>query len=67
MEEIIFLVEESEDGGLLAKGIGQSIFTEADTLDVLWKAVTDAVHCHFDDAKQRLIRLHIVTGEVFDA
>ena len=67
MEEIIFLVEEGEDGGLLAKALGHSIFTEADTLEELRGAVKDAVHCHFDDAKPRLIRLHIVKDEVFAA
>ena len=51
MEEIIFLVEEGEDGGLLAKGLGHSIFTEADTLDEFRDAVKDVVHCHFDDVR----------------
>ncbi len=28
MEEVIFLVEESDEGGYIAKGLGVSIFTE---------------------------------------
>lgn len=67
MEEIIFLVEESDEGGYIAKGIGVSIFTEADSLEELRKAVKDAVSCHFDEAKPRLIRLHMVKEEVFAA
>ena len=51
MEEVIFLVEESEDGGYIAKGLGVSIFTEADTIELLRTAVKDAVHCHYDDAQ----------------
>ena len=67
MEEIIFLVEESPEGGFTAKGLGVSIFTDADTMEALRDAVKDAVHCHFDDEKKRLIRLHVVKEEVFAA
>ncbi len=57
MEEVIFLVEESEEGGFIAKGMGVSIFTEAETMESLRSAVKEAVHCHYDDNKVRLIRL----------
>lgn len=57
MEELIFLVEESEDGGYIAKGLGVSIFTEADTIEELKSALKEAVHCHFFDEKPRLIRI----------
>jgi hypothetical protein len=67
MEELIFLVEESPEGGYLAKGLGVSIFTEAETMEELREMVKDAVRCHFDDQKQRLIRLHIVKEELFAA
>jgi hypothetical protein len=67
MEEIIFLVEESEDGGYIAKGLGVSIFTEAETIELLKEAVKEAIHTHFDDGKTYLIRLHIVKEEVFAA
>ena len=63
MEEIIFIVEDCEEGGLTARGLGHSIFTEADTLSELRDAVRDAVKCHFDDDKQRVIRLHMVKEE----
>lgn len=69
MEEVIFLVEESPEGGYIAKGLGVSIFTQAETLDELRTAVRDAVHCHFDvaDKRPKLIRLHVVKDEVFAA
>ena len=67
MEEVIFLVEESPEGGFIAKGLGVSIYTEADSMEELRVAVKDAVFCHFDDDKKRIIRLHIVKEEVIAA
>lgn len=67
MEEIIFLVEESPEGGYIAKGLGVSIYTQGDTIEALKTAVVDAVHCHYDDEKRRLIRLHIVKEEIIAA
>ena len=51
MDEIIFLVEESPEGGYTAKGMGVSIFTEAESHDALKESVKDAIHCHYDDDK----------------
>jgi len=63
--EIIFTVEESPDGGFVARALGHSIFTQADTFEALKAAVRDAVQCHFDDdALPALIRLHLVKDEV---
>jgi hypothetical protein len=67
MEEIIFMVEESPEGGFTAKGLGVSIYTQADDYETLKLSVIDAVHCHFDDTKKRIIRLHIVREEVIAA
>ena len=67
MEEVIFLVEESNEGGFIAKGLSVSIFTEAETLAELREAVKDAVRCHFDNNQPKLIRLHFVKEEVFAA
>lgn len=67
MREIIFVVEESSEGGFTAKALGFSIFTEADTIEGLRNAVKDAVKCHFDDNEQKIIRLHLVREEVFAA
>lgn len=65
MTEIIFLVEEAAEGGLTAKALGESIFTEADTLEELRKNVREAVECHFDPEQMpKVIRLHMVKDEV---
>lgn len=67
MEELFFMVEESVDGGYTAKGLGVSIYTQAETIAELKEAVIDAVRCHFEDDKKRIIRLHIVREEVIAA
>ena len=65
MTEIIFLVEDAVEGGLTAKALGESIFTEAETLDELRKNVKEAVECHFDEGQMpKIIRLHMVKEEV---
>ncbi len=62
--EIIFLVEESLDGGYEAKALGHSVYTEAESMDELREAVRDAVRCHFEeDELPRTIRLHLVRDE----
>lgn len=63
--EIIFIVEESLEGGYEARALGHSIFTQAETLEELKTAVKDAVRCHFEkDKMPRIIRLHQVKEEV---
>ena len=63
--EIIFVVEEAPEGGFIAKALGQSIFTEADTLPELRENVREAVITHYDDGKQpNIIRLHFVKEEL---
>lgn len=65
MNELIFLVEEAPEGGYTARALGESIFTEADTLGDLHVALRDAVRCHFDEgAAPKTIRLHFVHDEV---
>jgi hypothetical protein len=65
MNELIFLVEEAPEGGYTARALGQSIFTEADTVSELHAMVRDAVLCHFDEGETpKLIRLHFVKEEV---
>ena len=63
--EIIFVVEESPEGGYEAKALGESIFTEAETMDELRTMVQDAVRCHFEEHERpQMIRLHLVHDEV---
>ena len=68
MSGIIFIVEESPEGGLVARAVGQSIFTQAETMPEMHEKVRDAVRCHFDPGEQpKLIRLHFVRDEVIAA
>ena len=65
MSELIFVVEEAPEGGFLARALGESIFTEADTIAELPGKVRDAVLCHFEEGKApRVVRLHHVREEV---
>lgn len=65
MNEVIFLIEEAQEGGYVARALGASIFSEADSLEELTEQVRDAVRCHFDEGQQpKLIRLHFVREEV---
>lgn len=64
-DEIIFIVEESPEGGYEARALNHSIFTEADTFEELKEMVHDAVSCHFpQNNRPRLIRLHQVKEEL---
>ena len=67
MTELVFQVEEDPDGGLTARAVAASIFTEADSLEELRDNIRDAVACHFEAAQERpkMIRLHFVRDEVF--
>ena len=49
IKEIIFLVEEDPEGGYTAKALGESIFTEADSLEEIKENIKNAISCHFDN------------------
>jgi hypothetical protein len=66
--EIIFLIENSIEGGYEAKALSHSIYTEADTIDELKNMIRDAVKCHFNEHERpKIIRLHFVKEEVIAA
>jgi len=67
--EIVFVIEEDPEGGFIARALGESIFTQADDMEGLRKAVRDAVHCHFpeEESRPKVIRLHLVRDEVISA
>lgn len=68
MSKILFLVEQAPAGGFIARALGVSIFSEADTLPELHLMMQEAVHCHFDeDDMPKIIRLHIVQEKVMAA
>ena len=63
--EIVFVVEEASEGGFVARSVGDSIFTEAATLEQLREAVREAVACHFEEEKRpQAVRLFIGRDEI---
>jgi predicted RNase H-like HicB family nuclease len=65
VNEIIFLIEDAAEGGFTARALGESIFTDADTIDELRRNIREAVECHFEPGTgPKLIRLHYVREEV---
>lgn len=68
MKEIVFLVEEAPEGWLSACALGESIFTQAESIEALREEVRDAVCCHFGENNgPSVIRLHYVKDEVLAA
>lgn len=57
MNEVVFLVKDSDEGGYEATALGHAIFTEADNWDELKAKIKDAVLCHFDD-EDHSIKIH---------
>ena len=65
MSEIIFIIENSDEGGYTAKALDYSIYTEGETLDELKANIKDAVKCHFNEKEMpHIVRLHMVKDEV---
>lgn len=64
MQEIIFVINESIEGGYEAQALGMPIFTEGETWDELKNNIIEAVTCHFDDDAKRIVRMHFVKDEV---
>jgi len=65
MNEIIFLIEESLEGGYVARALETSIHTEADNLTELKDSIREAIKCHYNENERpRIIRLHFVKEEV---
>ena len=68
MNEIFFVVEEEPEGGYSARALGESIFTEADTVEELYENVRESVRCHFEEnSVPKAISLHFVRDEIIAA
>ena len=63
MKEIVFTIKESEDGGFEAQALGYSIFTEAETIELLKDAIKESVICHFEKNAPKRIKLHFIKEE----
>ena len=57
MQEILFVVEEAEDGSYRASAAAAAIHIEADTLEELHREIRDAVVCHFDPGEAPPMRV----------
>jgi hypothetical protein len=65
MSELIFIDEESDEGGYTPRALGASIFAEADDWQELGAHARDAVACHFDEGQApKHVRLHLVREDV---
>lgn len=63
--ELIFLVEESPEGGYQARALGEAIYTEGEDLEELKENVKEAVITHYDEGQHpRVVRLHFVKEEL---
>ena len=59
--EILFIVEDANEGGYVARAASASIYTAAATVQELHQCVRDAVRCHFAGSERpRFIRLRYV-------
>jgi hypothetical protein len=66
LNELIFVVEEALEGGLTARALCASIFTEANDWSELQSQVRDAVLCHFNEGEgPKVVRLRYVREVVF--
>lgn len=64
-KELIFLVEEADERGYVARALGEGIFTQGKTWEELKEMVRDAARCHFAEKEApQVIRLHFVREEV---
>ena len=58
-------MEESDEGGYQARALGESIYTQADSMDELRRNVKEAVITHYDEGEHpRVVRLHYVKEEL---
>lgn len=65
MKEVIFIINESLDGGYEAESVGFPIFTEGESYDEVKFNIREAVKCHFEEEEMpQIIRLHLVKDEV---
>lgn len=64
--EVIFEVREAEEGGYIARALGHSIFTEADSWEQLRENVREVTTLHFEDEEVRpkIIQLHFIKDEL---
>lgn len=62
--EIVFRCASDAGGGFVARAIGHSIVTQAETIPELMDAIREAVRCHFDeDERPSSVWLRMLNGD----
>jgi len=57
--------QSAPEGGFVARAVGESIFTEADSIDELRVNARSAADCHFEGGEgPKVIRLPVVRDEI---
>lgn len=65
IRELIFEVREADEGGYVARALGESIFAEAENWPALENEIRDAVECHYEVGERpAVVRLHFVRDQV---
>lgn len=65
MNEILFVLDEADDGSFRASAVAAAIHTEADSLEELHREIRNAVHCHVEKGEAPPpVRLHLVRQEL---
>ncbi len=69
IDEVVFIVQEAEEGGYSAVCHRYGIFTQGEDWEDLRAMVTEAVECRFEGepVRPRQIRLHYVRDEIIAA
>jgi predicted RNase H-like HicB family nuclease len=50
--EVIFVVEESPEGGYVARALRHDIVTQGESMADLKAMVQDAIRCHFEEGER---------------
>jgi len=66
MNEIIFIVKESPEGGYEAKALDYSIFTDGGNIEEIKQNIKEAIRCHFEENAPKIVRLHYIKEEIID-
>ncbi|HEY2583161.1 MAG TPA: 2-oxoisovalerate dehydrogenase [Mucilaginibacter sp.] len=66
MKELLFLVNEAEEGGYYAEAVGVGIFAEGETIEELKKSVKSGIACYYENSNDApsFAHLHFVKDEV---
>lgn len=68
MRELHFIINESEEGGFMARALECSIFTEGETEIEIKKNIKEAIIAHFDEDEflnlSPIIKLHFTKDEI---